>query len=72
MEDESLPKIRSTSSSNLFSSIEILYDTLIQMAHKSIGWTTMFFEVTNYDPSTLKGSKTDLLLGIDPSHLLII
>lgn len=32
----------------------------------------MFFEVTNYDPPTLPGSCTNLLLGINKKHLVII
>ena len=32
----------------------------------------MFFDVTNYDPATLPGSCTNLLLGVNRKNLVII
>lgn len=43
MENGLLPKNRRSTSSNIFSRLEIVYEKLIKIAHKSLGWTTMFF-----------------------------
>lgn len=40
--------------------------------HHVIGWNTLFFDVTNYDPPTLPGSEANLLLGINRHNLVII
>ena len=42
------------------------------MVNKIIGWNTLFFEVTNYDPPTLPGNISSLLLGINRKNLVLI
>lgn len=73
MENGFLPSNRrSSSTSNLLSRIEILYDQVLKIAHKALGWNTMFFEVTNYSPSTLPGNNSNLLLGVNRGSLVVI
>ncbi len=37
-----------------------------------LGWNSLFFEVTNYDPPSLPGNTADVLLGINRYNLTII
>lgn len=40
--------------------------------NRNVGWNTLFFDVSNYDPPTLPGNSASLLLGINRRNLVII
>lgn len=56
----------------MFARIEVIYNTIIKLVDKALGWSTMFFDVTNYDPATLPGACTNLLLGVNRKNLVVI
>ena len=57
---------------SMFNKIEIIYDAVLELVNNVMGWNTLFFEVTNYDPPSLPGYVKELLLGINRHNLIII
>ena len=51
---------------------DMLYKEVINLVHDVLGWNSLFFEVSNYDPPSLPGSAENLLLGINRHNLTII
>ena len=52
--------------------VNLIYREVIDLVNEILGWNSFFFEVTNYDPPSLPGNSTNLLLGISRHFLTII
>lgn len=63
---------RKSNNLTVLSKVQVIQSAVINLAHKIIGWNTMFFDVINYDPVTLPGGCSELLLGVNRKNLIII
>ena len=52
--------------------VNLVYSKVIDLVNDILGWNSFFYQVTNYDPPSLPGSATELLLGISRHYLTII
>lgn len=52
--------------------VDVMYERILELVHDVLGWNSLFFDVTNYDPGTLPGNASEVLLGINRHNLTII
>jgi hypothetical protein len=46
--------------------VQILCDDMLNIAQEKPLWSTYIVEAENYDPSTLKGNRPFIILGVNP------
>jgi hypothetical protein len=61
-----------TSSSTISAKIELISRSILTLAFNNKSWSTMFFEVINYEPTSLPGACPNLMLGVNSKSVMIL